>query len=59
MFCSAKMTSASLYMYRQMKATKLLAYKVVVPSPATLFWDACSITYLKTHSSMHLKEHNA
>jgi hypothetical protein len=29
--------------------------KVVVPSPDTLSWDACSMTHLETHSQMHLK----
>jgi hypothetical protein len=29
--------------------------KVVVPSPNTLSWDACSMTHLETHSPMHLK----
>jgi hypothetical protein len=32
-----------------------LLCKVVVPSPQTLSWDACSMTHLETHSPMHLK----
>jgi hypothetical protein len=30
-------------------------YKVVVLSPNTLTWDACSMTHLETNSPMHLK----
>jgi hypothetical protein len=29
--------------------------KVVLPSPETLSWDACSMAHLGTHSPMHLK----
>jgi hypothetical protein len=36
-------------------SVKLQQMYVVVPSPNTLSWDACSMTHLETHSPMHLK----
>jgi hypothetical protein len=36
-------------------ANSIYKAKVVVPSLDTLSWDACSMTHLETHSSMHLK----
>jgi hypothetical protein len=37
------------------KTIELKMSKVVVPSPGILSWDACSMTHLETHFSMHLK----
>jgi hypothetical protein len=34
----------------EVDAGGLFLVKVVVPSPQTLSWDACSMTHLETHS---------